>query len=226
MSNQAPPAVSPCVPDHEIIVLPPGHPDRQPLLDQCLGVRIDVFVHEQGFSLDVEVDEYACPVLSHSSTPYPLECHNLFLFSFSFSIKRSLLIGVFYLLVVRHDPVATHFLLRLLPSKTPIGTIRATRVSSEESDRDDSYYKLSRLAVLKPYRRYRFGRDLVLALHQWVKEDAKHLSNLEVAKVVAHSQIPVKLFYSKYGYLAEVIFPDKCYHLLIDTNGTSYKTGG
>lgn len=46
-------------PSHEIILVPPpGHEQRQPLLDQCINVRIDVFVHEQQFSLDVEVDEY------------------------------------------------------------------------------------------------------------------------------------------------------------------------
>lgn len=63
---------------------------------------------------------------------------------------------------------------------------------------DPVYYKLGRLAVLKSYRQYRFGRDLVLALHKWVKEDTKcSYDYLEVAKVIAHSQIPVKPFYSK-----------------------------
>lgn len=157
MSNQVAPALVPVVPDHEILIVPAGgHPDRQPLLDQCLGVRVEVFVHEQGFSLEDEYDKY--------------------------------------------DPTATHFLLRLLPSKLAIGTIRGTKMVGSNGD---VYYKLSRLAVLKSYRRHRFGRDLVFALHEWVKEDAKHPSDVEFVKVVAHSQIPVKPFYSKYGYLAE-----------------------
>ncbi|KAF8138357.1 acyl-CoA N-acyltransferase [Boletus edulis] len=151
MSN--PDTSSGTLPSHEIIVIPPsGHQDRLSLLDQCINVRIDVFVHEQQFSLDVEVDE--------------------------------------------HDPIATHFLLRLVPSLTPIGTIRAYRAEGEK------YYKLSRLAVLKPYRKYHFGRDLVLALHRWVNEDAIR-SGLQVARVVCHSQLPVKGFYAKYGYQPE-----------------------
>lgn len=157
MSNQTTPAIPQVVPDHEIIIIPAaGHRDWQPLLDQCLGVRIEVFVHEQGFSLDGESDQ--------------------------------------------HDPTATHFLLRLLPSKLAIGTIRGVKMVGRNGD---TYYKLGRLVVLKPYRRYRFGRDLVLALHEWVKEDAKHSLDVEIVKVVAHSQIPVIPFYSKYGYLPE-----------------------
>jgi hypothetical protein len=47
------------LPPHQIIVIPPpGHEDRLLLLDQCINVRIDVFVHEQQFPLDAEVDEY------------------------------------------------------------------------------------------------------------------------------------------------------------------------
>ncbi|KAG9317354.1 acyl-CoA N-acyltransferase [Chiua virens] len=132
-------------PPHEIIIVPPpGHPERQMLLDQCISVRIDVFIHEQHFPLEVEVDE--------------------------------------------HDPTSIHFLLRLVPSLTPIGTIRTYEVEG------GNYYKLSRLAVLKQYRQYRFGRDLVLALHQWAKNDAKRTG----AMVVCHSQLPVKGFYAKY----------------------------
>jgi len=35
-----------------------GQSGREQLLQQCYGVRIDVFVHEQGFPLDGEIDEY------------------------------------------------------------------------------------------------------------------------------------------------------------------------
>lgn len=151
-------------PPHEVVsVPPPGHPQRQPLLGQCISVRIDVFVHEQQFSLDVEVDEY---------------------------VLLRIVVSV-YISGYRQDPTATHFLLRLLPSLTPIGTVRAYRVEGPD------YYKLGRLAVLKPYRRHRFGRDLVLALHQWVRDDAQRIGALQPARVVCHSQLPVKGFYAK-----------------------------
>ncbi|KIM68939.1 hypothetical protein SCLCIDRAFT_1209155 [Scleroderma citrinum Foug A] len=161
MPDRDPAAFLPCDPDHEIVVVPAtGHPDRQALWDQCLRVRIDVFVHEQGFPLGVETDQY--------------------------------------------DPIATHFLLRSLPSLLPIGTIRAVKVIGQGGSQDHIYYKLGRLAVIKSYRDRRFGRDLVLALHKWVKEATKRsYDHLEVAKVVAHSQIPVKPFYCKYGYQPE-----------------------
>lgn len=93
---------------------------------------------------------------------------------------------------LRHDPTAAHFLLRLLPSLIPIGTIRAYRAEGE------GYYKLSRLAVIRPYRQYRFGRDLVLALHRWVRDNARRMGALQPARVVCHSQLPVKGFYAKY----------------------------
>lgn len=92
----------------------------------------------------------------------------------------------------RQDPTATHFLLRLLPSLTPIGTIRVYRADEE------NYYKLSRLAVLKTYRKYGFGRDLVFVVHQWVQDDAKRIGSLQPIHVVCHSQLPVKAFYSRY----------------------------
>jgi len=98
------------------------------------------------------------------------------------------------------DEIAEHFLLRLLPSLRPIGTIRASRTSTGVPSAD--YYKLSRLAVLKDYRQLHFGRELVFALHSWVTTDA--LSRGETsAKVVSHSQIPAKPFYVKLGYTPE-----------------------
>ncbi|KAI0722761.1 acyl-CoA N-acyltransferase [Earliella scabrosa] len=95
------------------------------------------------------------------------------------------------------DEEATHILLRLVPSLQPIGTIRCTRTKD--------YYKLSRLAVLKEYRQYRFGRALVLSLHDFVKADAKASGSRvsDTVKVIAHSQIPVKGFYGKFGYEPE-----------------------
>ncbi|TBU33123.1 acyl-CoA N-acyltransferase [Dichomitus squalens] len=89
------------------------------------------------------------------------------------------------------DDTATHFLLRLTPSLKPIGTIRCAKM--------DGYYKLSRLAVLKDYRKYRFGRALVQSLHDFVKVDAKTPGSRvsDTVKVACHSQIPVKGFYGK-----------------------------
>ncbi|TFY58360.1 hypothetical protein EVJ58_g6464 [Rhodofomes roseus] len=87
------------------------------------------------------------------------------------------------------DSTATHILLRLLPSLKPVGTIRCTK--------HDNYYKLSRLAVLKDYRQYRFGRALVLALHDHVKRDAKQSGQHDSVTIKCHSQIPVKAFYAK-----------------------------
>ncbi|KZT06396.1 acyl-CoA N-acyltransferase [Laetiporus sulphureus 93-53] len=91
------------------------------------------------------------------------------------------------------DDAATHILLRLVPSHEPVGTIRCTK--------HDGYYKLSRLAVLKDYRQFRFGRALVLALHDYAKKDAKHTpGDLPFVTIKAHSQIPVKGFYARFGY--------------------------
>ncbi|KIK67765.1 hypothetical protein GYMLUDRAFT_68791 [Collybiopsis luxurians FD-317 M1] len=95
------------------------------------------------------------------------------------------------------DPVSTHFLLRLTPSLTPIGVIRGSKYET-------GIYKLSRLAVLKNYRQFKFGRELVEALHQWIKADALQSGHTgSFVKVLCHSQIPVKGFYAKFGYIPE-----------------------
>ncbi|KZT71446.1 acyl-CoA N-acyltransferase [Daedalea quercina L-15889] len=139
-------------PQHEITVVPGvGEPGRDELRQACYDVRIDVFVHEQGFSLDEEIDDL--------------------------------------------DSAATHILLRLTPSLKPVGTIRCTK--------HEGYYKLSRLAVLKDHRRYRFGRALVLALHNHVQLDAKRSEQYDTVTIKCHSQIPVKGFYAKFGYSPE-----------------------
>lgn len=90
------------------------------------------------------------------------------------------------------DETATHFLVRLVPSLAPVGTIRALRPSGKD------YYKMGRLVVLKAYRQYRFGRALVLAVHEWVRRDAVAAGLTGHVAIVAHSQIPVKAFYAKY----------------------------
>ncbi|KAF9534675.1 acyl-CoA N-acyltransferase [Crepidotus variabilis] len=104
---------------------------------------------------------------------------------------------------------ATHFLLRLIPSLTPIGTIRGFRVPNK------SYYKLTRLAILKDYRKYRLGRELVLALHNWVMQDCHNHTEDTASEnprttpspttvdIVTHSQLYIKPFYAKFGYEPE-----------------------
>ncbi|KAG2155046.1 acyl-CoA N-acyltransferase [Suillus bovinus] len=149
-------------PTHEIIIVPPPeHQGHHTLLQQCIQVRIAVFVTEQGFPLEVEVDE--------------------------------------------HDPTATHWLLRVLPSLESIGTIRAYRVENAGG----SYYKLSRLAVLQEYRHYKFGRNLVLALHNWAEVHARNSGVTDYVKIVCHSQAAransagAIAFYRKLGYKEE-----------------------
>ena len=91
----------------------------------------------------------------------------------------------------RDDATATHFLLRLVPSGTPIGTIRMLKSP------DASYYKLTRLVVLKEYRKYHFGAELVHRAHQWVIEDHKSSRQSATMDIIVHSQMPVKAFYAK-----------------------------
>lgn len=136
-------------PPHEIIIA-----KTEAEIQQCFDLRVQVFIHEQGFSLDDEFDDM--------------------------------------------DSTATHLLLRLTRSLTPIGTIRGYL------SKDKTYYKLSRLVVLKEYRNYKFGRELVLALHDWVAVDGKKsASGQDAVEIVCHSQIPAKGFYTKLGYTSE-----------------------
>jgi hypothetical protein len=85
-------------------------------------------------------------------------------FVFYFSLMTQTRDLTYYCLDSQGDK-ATHFLLRLTPSLTPIGTIRCVTLAPFT-------YKLTRLAVLKDYRKQNFGRFLVLALHDWVKQQA------------------------------------------------------
>ncbi|WWD22130.1 hypothetical protein CI109_106619 [Kwoniella shandongensis] len=121
-----------------------------------------------------------------------------------------------------HDPTAVHFLLTTpvssppdestssltptsnLPSTTekPIGTIRFV----------PELGKLTRLAVLKEYRQYGFGRVLVEGMEKFIKDNAesealnglvKEIDGQKVIKIKCHSQIPVVAFYSRMGYVAD-----------------------
>jgi len=149
--------------------------------DLCLSMRIQVFCHEQGYPVEVEEDS--------------------------------------------HDPVATHFLLRLEnETETPIGTIRcydstsddidlpearSEQGSPESRDGDKSIstipcraYHLGRLVVLPPFRKFGFGRDLVLALHDWAQTQATK-DALDFVNVVLWSQVPAIPFYTRIGYQIE-----------------------
>ncbi|KZO92338.1 hypothetical protein CALVIDRAFT_520319 [Calocera viscosa TUFC12733] len=88
---------------------------------------------------------------------------------------------------------SVHFLLRLVPSHTPIGTIRMTR----------NPRKLGRLAVLAQYRKYKFGAALVLRTHEWVLAQDPSTGGETPYDVVAHAQLYVKPFYAKFGYVEE-----------------------
>jgi predicted GNAT family N-acyltransferase len=157
-------------PNHEIVLVPFG---REELRQECYNVRINVFHHEQGFPLEAEIDKLR-------------------------SIWPAAAIPLLWVMLIsapsshRLDETAEHFLLRLLPSLQPIGTVRASRASCGGA----LYYKLSRLAVLKEFRKHHFGRELVLALHKWAATDAQSRGE-HSAKVICHSQIPVKAFYAK-----------------------------
>lgn len=89
----------------------------------------------------------------------------------------------------RWDENSTHLLVRLVPSLKPVGTIRPIRAPS--------YYKLTRLAVLRNYRRFSFGKALVLGVCDWVRIDAIKNGWKGEVTIRTHSQLPVKGFYAK-----------------------------
>jgi len=114
------------------------------------------------------------------------------------------------------EELATHLLLRLIPSLTPIGTIRGYLIPQITDT-----YKLTRLAILEDYRKYGFGRKLVEAFHDWVKSDASANSTSgsvimnpslpRQIKINCHSQIYAKGFYAKYAHsLSNPFLPRGC----------------
>lgn len=114
------------------------------------------------------------------------------------------------------EELATHLLLRLIPSLTPIGTIRGYLIPQTTDT-----YKLTRLAILEDYRKYGFGRKLVEAFHDWVKSDASANSTRgsvimnpslpRQIKINCHSQIYAKGFYAKYAHsLSNPFLPRGC----------------
>ena len=63
--------------------------------------------------------------------------------------------------------------------------------------KEDGYYRLRSLVVQRQYRQFKFGRDLVLAVHKFAREDAKINGITDSAEIHSHSQLPVKGFYAK-----------------------------
>ena len=95
------------------------------------------------------------------------------------------------LILCRDDATATHFLLRLVPSGKPVGTVRMLKSPGV------SYFKLSRLVVLKEYRNSHFGAELVHHGHAWAIETHELSCQSGTVDVVVHSQMPVKAFYAR-----------------------------
>jgi ribosomal protein S18 acetylase RimI-like enzyme len=167
------------VPHHEIVVLPKhGQEGREELLQQCFDVRINVFHREQKFPLETEFDKFV-----------------LMFFGLCIYVNLETLTPTLStpMHMCSMDRVGTHLLLRLLPSLEPIGTVRCYKT---ETATDRESYRLSRLCVLKEFRRYKFGSELVLALHECIKQAAKQAGSISV-NVLAHSQIPAIPFYAK-----------------------------
>jgi len=131
----------PSKPAHEIVLVTS---DDIQLTRQCLDLRVKVFVDEQKFPIDTEIDEYDEP------------------------------------------SVSVHFLLRLLPSLQPVGTVRLVVANG----------KVGRLCVLPDYRQYGFGRDLMVRCHGMAA------SHFGLQQMVLHAQIPVMPFYERLGYLS------------------------
>jgi predicted GNAT family N-acyltransferase len=92
----------------------------------------------------------------------------------------------------RNENIATHFLLRLIPSHTPIGNIRVWK------DPTANVYYPGRLTLLKEYRQYKFGAELMRTVHDWVREDAKQLMPpVAEVEVYLDSRLYLKGFYAK-----------------------------
>ncbi|WOO82017.1 putative protein YyaT [Vanrija pseudolonga] len=127
-------------------------------IDACVRVRIEVFIDEQKYSMDDEIDE-------HDNS------------------------GDHVSFLVSDTSVA--------PPK-PVGTVRLIPAKA----------KLTRLAVLKDYRKYGLGKQLVNALEGYVVSHPDEMTGQvkvgadgkKRVQIKIHSQVPVKPFYAKLGY--------------------------
>jgi len=168
-------------PAHEIVLAPSaGKLGREQLLQQCYDIRIDVFRREMRSSLEDEADKLVIFLFRS----LPQTTHRL--------VQRVtvLIFPLFHSL----DDTSEHFLLRLMPSLLPIGTVRVSRTSSGGVP----CYTLSRFAILKDYRQHGFqvGRELVQTLHEWVIADSQSRGE-QIATVLCHSLVTLKSFYGR-----------------------------
>ena len=77
-----------------------------------------------------------------------------------------------------------------MPALEPIGTVRIVHISATEK-------KIGRLCILKPYRNYKFGMDLMLAAHDYLCKPSVGGEEAPRLSVSLHAQIYVKGFYAK-----------------------------
>ncbi|KAG7562278.1 hypothetical protein FFLO_02266 [Filobasidium floriforme] len=137
---------------------------------ECVGIRIEVFIDEQGYDMADEVDKYDEKDVS-----------------------------VHFCLYAQDDPEKAE----RGEKGVPAGTVRVVKSS----------LKLGRLAVSKNYRGYGLGKNLVQAVHDWVKveghrgyigqESASGSGEQRAGRKVTiklEAQLHAIKFYEKMGY--------------------------
>ncbi|WVQ97907.1 hypothetical protein IAU59_005024 [Kwoniella sp. CBS 9459] len=188
-------------------------------IEACYDIRIEVFSVEQGFPLDTEIDEYD-PISVHFllTTPIPSpppESSSLLPLPSLSAVVDSITGNTGSASSSSTSPQPASPSASATPGATaeagsdtdttdkPIGTIRFVPTKG----------KLTRLAVDKEYRKYGFGKVLVQGMEDYIlrKGNAGRLEKLveqkdggeRVIRVKCHSQIPVKSFYARMGYVPE-----------------------
>ncbi|KAJ9103014.1 hypothetical protein QFC20_004822 [Naganishia adeliensis] len=139
-------------PPYEVVVA-----DTPELVQACHDIRIEVFVTEQGFSMEDEMDQYDA---SGKSAHLLLN-----------KLEESQVEGE--------------------KKRVPIGVVRIITAKN----------KLGRLAILKPYRSYGFGKVLVMSVHDWARNQLQ--ADDDKITIALHSQIHAIPFYEKCGYRSE-----------------------
>lgn len=82
--------------------------------------------------------------------------------------------------------LSVQYLLQVLPSKEPAGTVRIV----------PSKMKIGRLCLLPDYRKHGFGSELMRKAHEYLQSYlAEH--HLKEVQVALHSQLPVVPFYAR-----------------------------
>lgn len=123
-------------------------------LSLCFDVRCRVFVDEQKFDKDIEIDEI--------------------------------------------DDYAYHVLITL--NEIAIGAARFFK--------ENDYYKVGRVCVLKKYRKYNIGSEIMRSIENEVIK-------LNGSKIILSSQLQARDFYEKNGYTlkGEVYLEEECEHI-------------